>query len=505
MRKTRPIHVMSVALLVSTSAFAQGQSPLEAKDRPPPVRAGEWINAQPFDFYEPTQAVLLEFWSVRSPACRTLVKPLNRLRAKYGLRLSIIGVTENKAREVQWYIKRQGPRYKIAAESDAARTYKVDMFPTVVLIDTRERRIVWRESGDDATPKSIRKAVKALLGDPDGADRSARKFAEEQADRSLLGERMQRAGEHVDEIVVDILARLGEGELSEPQDLYSLEDFYDQNLPPDLRDPKQSRSEGWARSLVAGYDSGYGSLIQSDRLSADAKAYAFDQLFSIAEFDWAPTRGEAVQTLRRLIGENAAPEMLDRLRHLLARETHPNTKGILRLAIDQGNPETATAAKAILKTRVAGRLFREFHNEKDPSAGRWADAHAYTQTISDRDTTRLLGDYQAFRGGDDDLSRENAIIKRDAALSEIGNRIVREEIADTHAVQSSMIEALSSEEDPGLRGDIGELLWTLGGRIGEEDRGRIIEALEAQLAVEPERYYTGPNLEFYINELRAMH
>jgi hypothetical protein len=80
---------------------------------------------------------------------------------------------------------------------------------------------------------------------------------------------------------------------------------------------------------------------------------------------------------------------------------------------------------------------------------------------------------------------------------------VREDFQDAKAVQASLIEALASEEDPGLRGDIGEVLWTLGGRIGEEDRQQIVEALEAQFAVEPEQYSTGPNLEFYINELSA--
>jgi hypothetical protein len=503
MYRSYKFRVLAVFLSCLARASAQPVVSAESTDPLFTIDCKSWFNAQPVDLFEHPRAILLAFWSVRSPTCRALVAPLNRLRARYGRRLDVVGITEDQSREVRWYIERNGVRYKIGAELEGTRRYNVGELPVVLLIDTSQRRIIWRGSGPDADPEAVRKAVEGFLGTPADKDRSEKLLAEEVADSGMLRARVQRAEAEVEALVSQAIAGALKGTLLEPDDLNELDLFYEAKLPSDANG-SEAPSERAARGRVCGYETGYGALLKSGRLSGTGTASVYGRLLSIAAADPSPSiRLTAVHTLRRSVGKNADATLFRQLKDLLDVETNAFARGALEQALDQLNPQATPAEKAGLTSPTSLQLSRMLAESSQPASSRWADAHLYIESVADQDSQGLIEDYWANPDTKDDIVRENATLKRSAAMSELSHRIIRGEVSGSRELRSTLIDILWDEPDAFIRGEVAGVLHELGRRGNSDDRAQILNALEAQLAAETHTSHMRAELEMYAKELRS--
>lgn len=470
------------------------------------IDAGCWFNAQPVRLYDPPELVLLQFWSVRSRESREFVDTIRALHGAYDDgRLLIVALTNDECKDAKAFIHREEIPYQVGAESRSAKDYGIEELPGVVLIDSGKRRIVGRWSGREVKGKTIEKAIRDFLGPPPGAVGDSGALPPEQ--RALY----LRADVGLAGLTEQILGT--DGEIG-PEGLWPLERFYEDNLLEDpSRDDAVARTANYARSAILGDSSvGYGKLFASGRLSDAGKLAIRDRVLEIARNDPSGSvRIGAIHALRRIIGQPGDPLLMEALRSMRdsvgsvrERETNPLMRASLDQALAELDPATRAAALVEKETRpVAIRLRRMLNELPDPASSPWAEAHAYMQTVSQRTTEQLLEDYWAFPDPpDDEIGRQNATLKRDVALDEVGNGIVRGEIRDLRAVKDHLARALSQEPDVWILRGIVDSLKTIAMRGGRGRRAEIMELFEQRLSAETDSYVHA-RIEMYLQELKG--
>jgi len=100
---------------------------------PPPFQVEKWITAQPAT---DGKFVLIDFWATWCGPCRESIPELNNLQAKFGDRLTVIGVSNEPEETIR---KMSSPKieYAVAMDTQArmARALKIQAIPHCILID----------------------------------------------------------------------------------------------------------------------------------------------------------------------------------------------------------------------------------------------------------------------------------------------------------------------------------------------------------------------------------
>lgn len=477
-----------------------------ALDRAPEIDAKCWFNVQPLRLHDQPRLILLEFWSARSPESRELVDAITELHRIYGDKgLLVAALTGDDCEDARAFINREKIPYKVGAKSRSGKKYGIEELPGVVLIDAKDLRIVARWSGREVSGKAIAKAIQELLGPPPGAAPLSGALPE--SERASYFARIAETDDQVASITSDILA--ADGEISAEAALSALDRYYEQNVPENPNeDNAVTRAQTYARGAIMGTDKdvGFGKLLSSGRLSSGGRAAIRDRVLEIAADDPSiPVRIGAIHALRRFIGQGGDGVLLEALGGMREKETDAMVRASLEHAIEDLGPDGAAKRQEAASRPNAIRLRRMLNHETpDPSSSPWADAFGYMQTAPQRTTEQLLEDYRAFPDAmDDDVGRQNATLKRDAALGEIGNRIVRGEIRDLRVVKDHLTQAISEEPDPSIRGRVvWDILKSIAERGGSGLRSEVVDLFEKRLPEEPDRYVRA-NLEYALQDLKG--
>jgi hypothetical protein len=480
-----------------------GQVEKPASDRAAEIEAKCWFNAQPVRLNAPPKLILLEFWSARSRESRAFVDLLSGIHRAYDDgRLLIVALTEDACDDTETVSRREKIPYKIGGESRSSRDYKIEDLPGVVLIDAKDNRVVARWSGKEVSREAIAKAIQEVLGSPPGGVPPG---ALSPSEHELLMARLEEASGQIASITSEILAI--DGEIGPETALSALDRFYEQNLPENpSKDDAMTRVQDNARAaIMEDKDVGYGKLISSGRLSEAARNAIRDRVLEIAEKDPAVTvRQSAVSALRRFIGREGDAALLDTLREMLDREKSPSVRAQIDHALEDLDPARA-ANRADLKAHpLAHNLKQRLNESPDPASSPWADAHAYKQTVPRRTTEQLLEDYRAFPDPpEDETGRQNATLKREGALNEIENRIIRGETRDLRMLKDHLAGAISEDPDPFIRKHaVWDGLRAIALRGDSGLRAEIVDLFEKRLPVETHRYVRA-SLEAALKELKG--
>jgi cytochrome c biogenesis protein CcmG/thiol:disulfide interchange protein DsbE len=94
------------------------------------------------------RVLLIDFWATWCEPCRVYIPNLNKLQAKYAERgLLVIGISKEKAEQVQTFQQKVAMNYVIAVESaDKTGLHQqlgIKALPYAILVD-RTGKIVWR-------------------------------------------------------------------------------------------------------------------------------------------------------------------------------------------------------------------------------------------------------------------------------------------------------------------------------------------------------------------------
>lgn len=495
----------AAAKLIIVLQVAQGPvAELDASDRARDIDAKVWFNAQPVRLFEPPNIALIHFWSVRSAEEPKFSNLLNRLQERYAdRRLLIIGLTEDDRKQAERFIRRRSAKYKIGAESESQRRYQVRDLPAFFLINLKEQRILWHKEGKSITPEDVTQAVSAYLGQADGADRSARLAQEEESDRSLIQARAANAEEALAGSVNELLTGPVERAI-EPEDLAPITDFYEIHLPSDPDGP-DAVSEIQARALALGFgdESGLGKLAASGRLSEEARLEVQDRLLSALSEDPSPNvRMWGAVSLGRFVGRPGDNELLSSLKQLQKSEADEMVKGRLQEAIDRIDPSAPAAIKQSLNRPSAYGLRRELANNAEKASTRWADANGYLKTVGGKPTAQLLSEYWSMPDGSTDSERENAVIKRNAAIGEVHARITKLTATEQVNVHADLVRMLSNESDFATRRDLAITLWDLA-KTSKNCAPQIVNELQAHLNVETDAHLVKPTITLILDDLRS--
>jgi thiol-disulfide isomerase/thioredoxin len=154
---------------------------LNGKARPKPSTTP---NPEP----EGHPVVLLSFWAVWCPPCRTSFPHLVRLHENYGRKgLTVVGVTKNyknhdfkdgkliraekpldaKAEQkmLTAFVKHHKLPYRIEMSADATTNFKINAIPTFVLIDRKGKVRMVKIGASEAGMKEMEAKIKALLAE----------------------------------------------------------------------------------------------------------------------------------------------------------------------------------------------------------------------------------------------------------------------------------------------------------------------------------------------------
>lgn len=159
----RPTHValcLTALVLVALLGFSPATHGGDAKARPdaPDLDGGiDWINAaNPLKIEDlKGRVVLLDFWTLCCINCIHVMPDLAKLEAKYPGVLVVIGVhtpkfeNEKKTESIKKAILRYEIKHPVINDADHKiwRRYRVNSWPTLVLIDT-EGKVVGKASGE---------------------------------------------------------------------------------------------------------------------------------------------------------------------------------------------------------------------------------------------------------------------------------------------------------------------------------------------------------------------
>lgn len=502
--KHRDLVFWGFALVLSVSAPLHAvqveQLPAE---RAPEIDAQCWFNAQPKRLHDAPRLILLEFWSVHSRESRQFVDVLSKFHEAYSDgRLLIVALTEDQCVKVRNFIHRTKLPYKVGAESRSFKHYGIEDLPSILLIDTKDLRVVARWSGKEVKARTVAQAIQEFLGPPQGASPSPGDLTYEET--QLLSGRFREADAQLANLISEILE--GEGEIG-PNALSPLETFYAQYvLGKSDQDRVGVRVAQYARGAILGelgYEKGYEKLFASGRLNEAAKMVIRDRVLEIAEKD-SIVSISAAAALRRFIARPGDPVVLESLRRMLARESSPLVRAAIDDALDELDPARAdTKMKGRWVQPVALEMRRKLRALPDPASSAWGGAHAYMQTVSQRTTEQLIEDYWTFPDPpDDEVGIQNATIKRDAAMRELLTRIVRNDVTAVGPVKDHLVRMLSEEPDPFIRNSAAwSGLRPIAERGGGDVRSEIIQLLQERLPGEPDRHVKA-TIETAISELK---
>lgn len=502
----RIVHALfAVGLVTALPSLAQGPAPTSGSpDVVPEIEAKVWLNPQPAHLYPKSVYALVVFWSARSPLPTPIVKAVNDMHRRHrDGRLMVVGLTDDKAKRVEQFLRRDKIKFKVGAESSSAKKLGVTETPAVVLVDLKAREIRWKAQGAQLEAPALRRAITDLLGDPEGHDRSARLADEEGADRRLIATRGAAAKAEVATITEQVLSETAQLPWIEPEDLATLDEFYEGHLPSDPDRP-DATSEKLARMYAMGQDgdSGYGGLYKSGRLSDSAKAYVRERLLSMAQED-PSARRNALTTLRLQVGADAS-DAWDRMRAMRAAEPDRWVRAAWDGTLDPLDPSPSPEVQARLnRPKHSWQLGRMLSHESDPKASRWSDAQAYYETRLQRSTQELLADYRSFPDSEDEALRENAVLKRSFSIETIAERSERGKTADFPGLATELLQTLGSESDHYIRTNTVEALRSLAKRATPNERQQIVSGLERYLPAESDPYLARPMVEQAIEDLRA--
>lgn len=129
----RTLAAIALSLVALTSAAA----PAEDDAVPAPLRgyAG--------------RVVYVDFWASWCTPCAESFPWLNRMQAKYGPRLAVVGVSvDTEARDRQAFLARHPAQFDIVADPQGAlaERYRIEGMPSAVLLDA-DGRVLHRHSG----------------------------------------------------------------------------------------------------------------------------------------------------------------------------------------------------------------------------------------------------------------------------------------------------------------------------------------------------------------------
>ena len=439
---------------------------------------------------------------MRSRESRHLVPAMQALHKTYSNKgLLVVALSAEDCKKVERYIRREKVSYKVGAESKSFKAYKIEQLPAVVLIDPEKLRTIARWSGREVQPSVIIRTIVKFLGPPPGTQ-PLNVLSEPQEREAYLAQ-VDESGASLSKLTSDILETPG---TLTTEVLSALDSFYEANLPDDPNeDSAETRAQRVARwELLDSDEMGYAKLFSSGRLSGEAKRAVQDRVLQIAHTD--PDNGarmSAISALGRYIGQEGDDELLNNLRDMFKSEESPFVRASIDRAMERLDPARRADREDITKHPIALNLRRMMKESPDPASSPWSDAYTDTQTVSQRTTEELFEDYLSFPDPpDDENGRQNATLKRDAALDEMEDRLRRGEICDLHGLKDQFARALHEEPDPFIRK---YLVWSGLRRIAEQGSGtlrmEIVGILEKQLSVEPHRNVRAP-LEAALKQLK---
>ena len=126
------------AAVVFVSLWCQaGDKKLWAKSflgkQAPPITVEKWISAEP---ERKGKFVLIDFWATWCPPCRKAVVELNRFHQKFGDKLVVMGISDEKEDVVRKFTG-ENIKYYSALDTTAAlkKQYEVSGIPHCVIIN----------------------------------------------------------------------------------------------------------------------------------------------------------------------------------------------------------------------------------------------------------------------------------------------------------------------------------------------------------------------------------
>jgi|GEM_PF-3141492 len=491
----------TLGYVLCLSALAQGmgaagEDPTTQNTRTHEIRAECWFNAQPVRLFDPPRLVLLEFWSVRSRESRRFASSLDKLHQFFKDKgLLVVGLSSDECRYTENLLRHEKITYKMGGESDSAKKYGVEQFPTVVLIDVAKQKVVERWAGKEVSVEAVAKAVRNILGPPRGTSPGG--LTHEGA--SVMHAIAADAGANIADITENILAT--EGEIG-AESLEPLERFYQANMLDDpTREDAEARGARIARMSILGLDGdvGYAKLLSTGRLSEAGKAAVRDRVLEMAANDPNPgVRVMAIGALRKNLGQPGDPVLLDALRRMRASETD----SILQAGLDHAIRELDPATREKTLSHNTRTLARELMRSPDPMATPWAEAYAYIQSKTQRSVPELLQDYETFVDpSDDEIGRQNATLKRTVAIDEILTRVERGEVQDLRDLENNVGRSLPREPDEWVRLRQIGLLNVIAERGGRALRAEVMELFKKELSTDTSGYDRAA-MEVYLEDLK---
>lgn len=171
-RRARRQLALFVATLVASSTVAESISAQEGGiaigARAPSIARLEALDGTPFllDTVVGSRPVLIEFWATWCPLCRKLEPALNAAKARYGDRVTFlgIGVADNQTPERQRQFveeRKLAGTFLFDRQGVALKAYQVPHTSYVVVLDQKGTVVYTGVGGDQDLEAAIGKALSA--------------------------------------------------------------------------------------------------------------------------------------------------------------------------------------------------------------------------------------------------------------------------------------------------------------------------------------------------------
>lgn len=127
--------------------------------------AGDTITQE--DLYR--KVVVLNFWFMACAPCRLEIPELNRLASKYksNARVRFIAISSmDEFDKISYFISRKPFDYKHGTQNkDWIDYYKVELFPTNVVVDRQGKMVYWKEGYKPDVFEDLDKHIQSSLKD----------------------------------------------------------------------------------------------------------------------------------------------------------------------------------------------------------------------------------------------------------------------------------------------------------------------------------------------------